>query len=656
MDSKYLAANTLKVLSVEGVQKANSGHPGLPMGAAPMAFALWNNVMNHSAKNPDWFNRDRFVLSAGHGSILLYSLLHIFNYGVTIDDLKEFRQLGSKTPGHPEYGHTVGVEATTGPLGQGLAMAVGMALSETHLAEKYNKEDYNIIDHYTYVLAGDGCMMEGITNEASSFAGTNKLSKLIVLYDSNNISIEGNTNISFTENVRERYEALGWDTFLVEDGKSIEDITEAIEKAKLTDKPSLIEIKTKIGADSVKEDLASAHGEPLGVENIKTFKKNIGWEYEEEFYVPEEVKELTSKTNAENDLKVESWNELFEEYKNEYPKEASELINSINKVIPKDLFNEDFYKFDKDDASRAYSGILLNRISEKIPYLFGGSADLAPSNKTELKNSTFYSPENKIGSNIHYGVRELAMSAIANGISLHGGLLPFNATFLVFSDYVKPPIRLSALMNQQVLYVFTHDSIGVGEDGPTHQPIEQMVMLRSTPNITTFRPADGKETAAAYEYALNKKDGPTAFALTRQKLVNLDETGKDAMKGGYVLKDLGERIDIILMASGSEVKLIYDAAERINKLGYGVRVVSMPSPDVFDKQDEEYKNSILPKEVRKRVSVEALSPYGWDKYVGLDGITIGMESFGASAPANLLFDKFGFTVENIVEKALSILK
>ncbi|HHX68602.1 MAG: transketolase [Miniphocaeibacter sp.] len=655
MDIRNLAVNTIRVLSVEAVQKAKSGHPGMPMGAAPMAFTLWNDVMNHNPKNPNWFNRDRFILSAGHGSMMLYSLLHLFNYGLTIDDLKNFRQLDSKTPGHPEFGHTIGVEATTGPLGQGLAMGVGMALAESHLAAKYNKPGLNIVDHYTYVIAGDGCMMEGITNEASSFAGANKLSKLIVLYDSNNISIEGSTDISFTENVRDRYEALGWDTFYVEDGKSLDDILATINEAKKTDKPSLIEIKTQIGWDSVKEGLASAHGEPLGDENIVDFKKNIGWEYEEEFYVPREVREYISESNKKGELKEEEWNKLFEEYKNNYPEESKEFLMSLNKELTEDVFNEDFYKFDKDDASRGYSGTILNRLAEKVPYLIGGSADLAPSNKTEMKNSSYYSPTNREGKNIHFGVRELAMSAISNGISLHGGLLPYCATFLVFSDYVKPTIRLSALMNQQVLYVLTHDSIGVGEDGPTHQPIEQMVMLRSTPNISTFRPADGKETAAAYEYALNKKDGPTVFALTRQKLENLEETGKDALNGGYVLKDLGDRIDIILMASGSEVKLICDAAERINKLGYGVRVVSMPSPDVFDKQSEGYKNSVLPKEVRKRVSVEALSTYGWDKYVGLDGIKIGMEGFGASAPANLLFDKFGFTVENIVEKALSIL-
>ncbi|QQK07829.1 transketolase [Miniphocaeibacter halophilus] len=655
MDIRNLAVNTIRVLSVEAVQKAKSGHPGMPMGAAPMAFTLWNDVMNHNPKNPNWFNRDRFILSAGHGSMLLYSLLHLFNYGLTIDDLKNFRQLDSKTPGHPEYGHTVGVEATTGPLGQGLAMGVGMALAESHLAAKYNKPGLNIVDHYTYVIAGDGCMMEGITNEASSFAAANKLSKLIVLYDSNNISIEGSTDISFTENVRARYEALGWDTFYVEDGKSLDDILAAINEAKKTDKPSLIEIKTKIGWDSAKEGSASAHGEPLGDDNIVDFKNKIGWEYEEEFYVPKEVREYISESSKKGELKEEEWNKLLEEYKNNYPEEAKEFLMSLKKDLSDDVFDEEFYKFDKDDASRGYSGTLINRLAEKIPYLIGGSADLSPSNKTEMKNTSYYSPTNREGKNIHFGVRELAMSAISNGISLHGGLLPYCATFLVFSDYVKPTIRLSALMNQQVLYVFTHDSIGVGEDGPTHQPIEQMVMLRSTPNISTFRPADGKETAAAYEYALKKKDGPTVFALTRQKLENLEETGKDALNGGYVLKDLGERIDIILMASGSEVKLICDAAERINKLGYGVRVVSMPSPDVFDKQSEGYKNSVLPKEVSKRVSVEALSTYGWDKYVGLDGIKIGMEGFGASAPANSLFDKFGFTVENIVEKALSIL-
>lgn len=656
MDNRQLAINTIKVLSAEAIQKANSGHPGLPLGAAPMAFTLWNDVLKHNPKNSNWINRDRFILSAGHGSMLLYSLLHLFGYGVTIEDIKDFRQLDSKTPGHPEYGHTVGVEATTGPLGQGISMAVGMAMAEAHLAAKYNREGLNIIDHYTYALVGDGCLMEGISNEASSFAGTNELSKLIVLYDSNNITIEGDTEIAFKESVIDRYKALGWETFLVEDGTDCEEILKAINAAKKSSKPSLIEIKTKIGADSPREGMAKAHGEALGEDGVKALKEKLNWNYEEEFYVPSEVIDGINKDN-ENRQKVEDeWNALFEKYEREYPEEAAELKSSFKKEIPSNLFDEDFYKFEKDDASRGYSGTVLNRIAEKVPYLFGGSADLSPSNKSVMKNSEFFNPKNRGASNINFGVREMGMAAIANGISLHGGLLPYAATFLVFSDYFKPSIRLSALMNQQVLYILTHDSIGVGEDGPTHQPIEQIAMLRATPNTTVFRPADGMETAAAYEYALTNKTGPTVFALSRQKLKNLEETSKDAMHGGYVLKDLGDRIDIILMASGSEVELICEAAERLNKLGHGVRVISMPSLDLFLRQEKSYRDNVLPNEIRKRVSVEALSTFGWDKVVGLDGITIGMEGFGASAPAEQLFKKFGFTVDNIVEKSLELLK
>ena len=656
MDNKQLAINTIKVLSAEAVQKANSGHPGLPLGAAPMAFTLWNDVLKHNPNNPNWINRDRFILSAGHGSMLLYSLLHLFGYGLSIEDIKQFRQLDSKTPGHPEFGHTIGVEATTGPLGQGISMAVGMAMAEAHLAAVYNKEGFDIIDHYTYALVGDGCLMEGISNEASSFAGTNELSKLIVLYDSNNITIEGDTNIAFKESVRDRYEALGWDTFLVEDGKDTEAILTAIDEAKKTSKPSLIEVKTKIGADSPREGMAKAHGEALGEDGVKALKEKLNWNYDEEFHVPSEVLENIKEGNKKRQAEEDEWNVLFEKYEREYPNEASQLKSAFNKEISETIFDEDFYKFDKDDASRGYSGTVLNRISEKVPYLFGGSADLSPSNKSVMKNSEFFKPENRQGSNINFGVREMAMAAIANGISLHGGLLPYVATFLVFSDYFKPSIRLSALMNQQVLYILTHDSIGVGEDGPTHQPIEQIAMLRATPNITTFRPADGIETAAAYEYALSNKTGPTVFALSRQKLQNLEETSKDAMYGGYVLKDLGDRIDIILMASGSEVEIICEAAERLNKLGHGVRVISMPSLDLFLRQPKSYRDKVLPNEIRKRISVEALSTFGWDRVVGLDGVTIGMESFGASAPAEKLFDKFGFTIENIVEKSLEILK
>lgn len=656
MDNRQLAINTIKVLSAEAIQKANSGHPGLPLGAAPMAFTLWNDVLKHNPKNPNWINRDRFILSAGHGSMLLYSLLHLFGYGLNIEDIKDFRQLNSKTPGHPEYGHTIGVEATTGPLGQGISMAVGMAMAEAHLAAKYNKEGLDIIDHYTYALVGDGCLMEGISNEASSFAGTNELSKLIVLYDSNNITIEGDTEIAFKESVIDRYKALGWETFLVEDGTDCEEILKAINQAKKSSKPSLIEIKTKIGADSPREGMAKAHGEALGEDGVVALKEKLNWNYEEEFYVPSEVIDSINKDNENRQKDEDEWNALFKKYEREYPEEAAQLKSSFEKELPSNLFDEDFYKFEKDDASRGYSGTVLNRIAEKVPYLFGGSADLSPSNKSVMKNSEFFSPKNRGASNINFGVREMGMAAIANGISLHGGLLPYAATFLVFSDYFKPSIRLSALMNQQVLYILTHDSIGVGEDGPTHQPIEQIAMLRATPNTTVFRPADGMETAAAYEYALTNKTGPTVFALSRQKLKNLEETSKDAMHGGYVLKDLGDRIDIILMASGSEVELICEAAERLNKLGHGVRVISMPSLDLFLKQPKSYKDSVLPNEIRKRVSVEALSTFGWDKVVGLDGITIGMEGFGASAPAEELFKKFGFTVDNIVEKSLELLK
>lgn len=656
MNIDNLTVNTIRVLSMEMVQKANSGHPGLPLGSAPMAYSLWKNCMNHNPKNPEWFNRDRFILAAGHGSALLYSLLHLFNYDVTMEDIKNFRQLGSKTPGHPEFGHTPGVEATSGPLGQGQAMAVGMALAESHLAAKFNKDGYNIVDHYTYVLDGDGSMMEGITNEAASFAGTNKLSKLIVLYDSNNITIEGDTDIAFKENVRERYEALGWDTFLVEDGNDIEKITATIEEAKKTDKPALIEIITKIGYGTCKEGSASSHGSPIGEEGIKEFKEKFGLS-EEEFFVPEEVKLNMEKVVSEKTEKEEEWNKLYEEYKKAYPELAEELEKSINKTLHEEYVEtEEFYQFDGDAATRALSGKVINRLADNVSNIIGGSADLAPSNKSNMDNRDSFSADNKAGSNIHFGIREHAMAAISNGISLHGGLIPYCATFFVFSDYMKPAMRMSAMMESQVIYVLTHDSIAVGEDGGTHQPIEQLAMLRSTPNMVTFRPADGKETAAAYSYAMNRKNGPTSIVLTRQKVKALDETSREALKGGYVLKDFGDKLDLVIIATGSEVELAMNSAEELNKKGYGVRVVSMPSMDLFEAQSEEYRNSVIPKEIRKRVSIEAAATAEWYKYVGLDGVTIGIDTFGTSAPGNLLFEKYGFTVENIVEKALNILK
>lgn len=656
MNIDNLTVNTIRVLSMEMVQKANSGHPGLPLGSAPMAYSLWKNCMNHNPKNPEWFNRDRFILAAGHGSALLYSLLHLFNYDVTMEDIKNFRQFGSKTPGHPEFGHTPGVEATSGPLGQGQAMAVGMALAESHLAAKFNKDGYNIVDHYTYVLDGDGSMMEGITNEAASFAGTNKLSKLIVLYDSNNITIEGDTDIAFKENVRERYEALGWDTFLVEDGNDIEKITATIEEAKKTDKPALIEIITKIGYGTCKEGSASSHGSPIGEEGIKEFKEKFGLS-QEEFFVPEEVKLNMEKVVSEKVEKEEEWNKLYEEYKKAYPELAEELEKSINKTLHEEYVEtEEFYQFDGDAATRALSGKVINRLADNVSNIIGGSADLAPSNKSNMDNRDSFSADNKAGSNIHFGIREHAMAAISNGISLHGGLIPYCATFFVFSDYMKPAMRMSAMMESQVIYVLTHDSIAVGEDGGTHQPIEQLAMLRSTPNMVTFRPADGKETAAAYSYAMNRKNGPTSIVLTRQKVKALDETSREALKGGYVLKDFGDKLDLVIIATGSEVELAMNSAEELNKKGYGVRVVSMPSMDLFEAQSEEYRNSVIPKEIRKRVSIEAAATAEWYKYVGLDGVTIGIDTFGTSAPGNLLFEKYGFTVENIVEKALNILK
>ncbi|NMB08089.1 MAG: transketolase [Tissierellia bacterium] len=657
MNIDNLCINTIRVLSAEAIEKANSGHPGLPLGAAPMAYTLWAKGMNHNPKNPQWINRDRFILSAGHGSAMLYSLLHLFEYGLTIEDLKNFRQLGSKTPGHPEYGHTVGVEATTGPLGQGIATGVGMAMAEARLAAEFNKPNYEIIDHYTYILVGDGCLMEGINYEAASLAGTLGLGKLIVLYDSNSITIEGSTDIAFTEDVSKRFEALGWETFEVEDGNDVESIEDAINKAKENkNKPSLIKITTEIGYGTSKQGKSSVHGSPLGKEDMENLKKFLNWE-EEEFTVPAKVREHMANLVEMGEKKEKDWEEKLEAYKKEYPELARELENWIDLKLPIDyLDSEEFLQFEKDHSTREASGVIINRLAERIPNLMGGSADLAPSNKTNMDNREVFSHENYKGSNIHFGVREHAMAAILNGMALHGGLRVYGGTFFVFSDYMKHSMRLSALMNNPVTYVLTHDSIGVGEDGPTHQPVEHLAMLRSMPNMTTFRPADAKETAIGWYYALNRENGPTSLVLTRQGVPILDETGRDALKGAYVLKDTGENIDIILMATGSEVQLIYKAADILKEKGINSRVVSMPSWELFEAQSEEYKEKVLPKNIRKRLAVEAASSLGWHKYVGLDGETISIDGFGASAPGNQLFEKFGFTVENVVEKALELIK
>lgn len=658
---KQLSINTIRILSAEAVQKAKSGHPGTPMGAAPMAFELWSEHMRHNPANPDWQDRDRFVLSAGHASMLIYSLLHLFNYGLTMDDLKNFRQLGSLTPGHPEYGHTRGVETTTGPLGQGFANAVGMAVAEAHLAARFNKPDISIVDHYTYALSGDGCMMEGITSEAASFAGTAGLGKLIVFYDSNDITIEGRTSMTFREDVAKRFEAYNWDVHLVEDGNDTSEIAEAINASKkCTGKPSLIIVRTVIGYGCPGvQCTAKAHGEPLGAENLAETKKFLDWPQENEFSVPEDVSSYMAGIIKKLSGHEKQWNEKWEQYKSKYPEDAKELERWHKKQLPADLLNEkELWVFDdKPEATRNISGSLLNKLSAIIPNLIGGSADLSPSNKTVMKSRGDFSPEDHSGSNIHFGIREHAMAAIGNGMKLHGGLYPYVATFFVFSDYMKPAMRLSALMKLPLIYVMTHDSIGVGEDGPTHEPVEQLAALRSIPGFTDFRPCDAKETAAGWYAALTSCDSPTGLILTRQKLPQYKETGINSLKGAYVLFDTpGKDPDIIMAASGSEVALIYEAGLILKEKGVSVRVVSMPSWKLFEEQSPEYKQSVFPDNVRKRLAVEALSPVGWHKYTGIDGKIIAMETFGASGPYEQVFEKFGFNVRNVVDAAMELIK
>ncbi len=652
--------NTIRVLSADGIEKAKSGHPGLPLGSAPIAYELFTHHMKHNPKNPTWANRDRFILSAGHGSMLLYSLFHLFEYGdLSLDDLKQFRQLDSKTPGHPEYGHTVGVEATTGPLGAGMGMAVGMAMAEAHMASVFNEDGFDIVDHYTYVLGGDGCMMEGISSEAFSLAGTLGLSKLIVFYDSNGISIEGSTDIAFTENVVERMKAFGFQTIEVEDGNDIEAIGRAIEEAKADkERPSFIKVNTIIGYGAGKKaGSASSHGEPLGSEALAALKSGFGFNPDESFKVDDDVYANFKSVNEKNAKIEDEWNKLFKEYATKYPDKAK-LWEKYYSDIDKSLIDTDeFWSWDEAPAAtRNISGSIINRLKDIYPNIIGGSADLSPSNKTVMNNEGYIAKGDYSGRNIHFGVRELAMTAITNGILLHGGLRAYCATFFVFSDYTKPMARLSALMNIPTIFVFTHDSIGVGEDGPTHEPIEQLAMLRSLPNFNTFRPADAKETIAAWYAALVSKKTPTAIVLTRQNLPQLDGSGKKALKGGYIIKEASKAVaDMILIASGSEVSLAIDAAKELENEGIATRVVSMPCMDVFENQSKEYKEEVLPKAVRNRVAIEALSGFGWDKYTGLDGRVISMNSFGASAPQDLLFKKFGFTKENVVAAAKEVL-
>ena len=653
------SVNTIRVLSADGIEKAKSGHPGLPLGAAPIAYELFAHHMKHNPKNPDWKNRDRFILSAGHGSMLLYSLFHLFGYGdLSLDDLKSFRQLDSKTPGHPEYGHTVGVEATTGPLGAGMGMAVGMAIAEAHMAAVFNKDGFDIVDHYTYVLGGDGCMMEGISSEAFSLAGTLGLSKLIVFYDSNGISIEGSTDIAFTENVVERMKAFGFQTIEVDDGNDLTKIAKAIEEAKADkNRPSFIKINTVIGYGAgKKQGTAGVHGEPLGSEALATLKSGFGFNPEESFKVDADVYDNFKAINEKNAGVEEEWNKLFREYANKYSEDAKKWDNYYSQTDASLMENDEFWAWDDAPAAtRNISGSIINRLKDIFPNFIGGSADLSPSNKTVMSGESYISKDDFSGRNIHFGVREFAMTAITNGILLHGGLRAYCATFFVFSDYTKPMARLSALMNIPTIFVFTHDSIGVGEDGPTHEPIEQLAMLRSLPNFNTFRPADARETIASWYAAMASKNTPTAIVLTRQNLPQLAGSGEAALKGGYIIKEaVGNTPDMILIASGSEVSLAVEAAAELEKDGIATRVVSMPCMDIFEAQSKEYKEEILPRAIRKRVAIEALSGFGWDKYTGLDGRVISMDTFGASAPQDLLFKKFGFTKENVVAIAKEV--
>ena len=661
MNIEEKSVNAIRILAADTVEKAKSGHPGMPLGSAAMAYELWANHLSHNPKNPKWVNRDRFILSAGHASSLLYSLLYLFGYGLTIEDMKNFRQENSLTPGHPEYGHTVGVEATTGPLGAGMGMAVGMAMAQAHLADTFNTEDYKVIDHYTFVLGGDGCMEEGISSEAFSLAGTLGLDKLIVLYDSNNITIEGNTDLAFTEDVNKRMEAFGFQTLTVEDGNDLKSIGEAIELAKAEKtKPSFITIKTKIAFGCpAKEGSESSHGSPLGKENVKALRDNLGWEEQESFVIPQDIYANFAQKAQKGQIAEDNWRKLFEEYCKKYP-DKKILWDKYFAVIDDEklLNDENLWSYeDKAQATRSVSGEIINRLAKILPNFWGGSADLGPSNKTVIKDGGSFSKENYLGRNIHYGVRELAMSAIANGITLYGGTKTFVATFFVFSDYLKPMARLAALMKIPVTYVLTHDSIGVGEDGPTHEPIEQLAMLRAMPNINVFRPADATETAVAWYSAITSKNTPTVLALSRQNLPQLKGSSKNALKGGYIIDDSFKKIpDAIIIASGSEVNLAIEAKKRLIEEGFDIRVVSMPCMDIFAQQSEKYQESILPSSVEKRLVVEAGSSICWGKYLGFKGKTITMDTFGASAPADVLFKKFGFTVENIVNTALSMLK
>ena len=658
-----LCINTMRFLAVDAVEKANSGHPGTPMGAAPMTYLLWDRLLKHNPSDPKWPDRDRFILSPGHASAMLYALLHLTGYDLPLEELQRFRQWGSKTPGHPEYGLTSGIEATTGPLGQGFANGVGMAIAERWLAESYNRPGYEVINHYTYALVSDGDLQEGVSSEAASLAGTLRLGKLIYLYDDNDISIEGNTNIAFAENVAQRFRAYGWHVIGPIDGMDLARVDSSIRIAQTkANNPSMIICRTTIGYGSPnKVGTGSAHGEPLGGEEVLLTRENLRWPYQEPFTIPPQALAHFRQAQERGRQQQEEWQARLKAYRQAYPEEARQLEEALSGELPKgwDRGLADLFKpGDKPIATREASGQVMNAIADQVHTFIGGSADLAPSTKTLLKDHGHYGFEDYCGHNMHFGVREHAMGSIANGMALHGGTLPYTATFLIFSDYMRPPMRLAALMEQRVVYIFTHDSIGLGEDGPTHQPIEQLLGMRGVPNLVVLRPADATESVEAWKVALERHHGPTALVLTRQNLPVLDRTvlapAIGAQKGGYTLWEAADQPKVILIGTGSELHIALEAGKLLQEKGVAARVVSMPSWELFDAQPAEYRNGVLPPHLKARISIEAATTLGWERYVGLDGVAIGLSHFGASAPAEVLYQKFGITAQRVVEEAIKL--
>ena len=661
MNIDALTVNTIRFLAVDAVQRANSGHPGMPMGAAAMAHVLWSRHLKHSPRQPDWPDRDRFVLSAGHGSMLLYALLHLTGYDLSLDDIKNFRQWGSPTPGHPEYGHTPGVETTTGPLGQGFANGVGLAIAERHLAARFNRPGFDLFDHFTYAIVSDGDLMEGISHEAASLAGHLGLGKLVYLYDDNSISIDGSTDLSFTEDVPRRFEAYGWHVQTVADGNDLDALDEAIHTARAeSERPSIICVKTIIGYGSpAKQNTAASHGSPLGEDEVERAKENLGWPAQPPFHVPKDVAALATSAISRGEELVKAWNAVLERYADQYPSEAAELERHLSGELP-DGWDADLPSFagSEELATRSASGKALDALVGPVGNLIGGSADLTGSNNTRASSQTDFSRENPAGSYLRFGVREHAMAALCNGIALHGGLRPYCGTFLVFSDYMRPSVRLSALMQVPVIYVFTHDSIGLGEDGPTHQAVEHLAALRAIPGLTVIRPADADETVTAWKVAL-ERSGPTALCLTRQKVPAINRpaprSADDLARGAYILHDSGSTPDLILIGTGSEVNVLLEAAHTLEAEGTNVRVVSMPSWQLFTEQPESYREHVLPKSVSARISMEAGVTQGWERFVGEGGVIIGLDRFGASAPGSEAMRRLGFTAENVVKAATELL-